>query len=201
MSAWSRDDEAPRGGGRVLIRPPVPADEETYLAAVRRSAALIRPWNPVASRPGDFHRLLAEISAPDAESFFIVDRADAGLAALINIRGITRGRFQNASLGYNAYLPYAGTSRTREGMEQVVAFCFAPAHGLGLHRLEINIQPGNEPSRALARRLGFRLEGRSPRMLYLNGAWRDHERYALTAEEWADRSGTVQSPESGRMPS
>lgn len=189
------------GAGRVLIRPPVPADEEAYLAAVRRSADLIRPWNPVASRPGDFHRLLAEISAPDAESFFIVDRADGGLAALVNIRGITRGRFQNASLGYNAYLPYAGTGRTREGMELIVAFCFDTAHGLGLHRLEINIQPGNEPSLALAERLGFRLEGRSPRMLYLNGAWRDHERYALTVEEWTARSGTTQYPESGRMSS
>jgi len=185
--------------GRVLIRPPVPADEDAYLAAVRRSADLIRPWNPVASRPGDFHRLLAEISAPDAESFFIVDRADGGLAALINIRGITRGRFQNATLGYNAYLPYAGTGRTREGMELIVAFCFDTAHGLGLHRLEINIQPGNAPSLGLAQRLGFRLEGRSPRMLYLNGAWRDHERYALTVEEWAARTGTTQSSESGRI--
>lgn len=199
MTAESREDSPYGGGGRVLIRSPVAADETAYLDAVRRSADLIRPWNPVASRPGDFHRLLAEISAPDAESFFVVNRADDGLAALVNIRGITRGRFQNATIGYNAYLPYAGTGRTREGMELMVAYCFDTVHGLGLHRLEINIQPGNEPSLALAQRLGFRLEGRSPRMLYLNGAWRDHERYALTVEEWADQSGTTHSSESGRI--
>lgn len=187
------------GAARVFIRPPVAADEDPYLAAVRRSADLIRPWNPVASRPGDYRQLLAEIAQPDAESYFIVDRADHGLAALVNIRGIARGRFQNATLGYNAYLPYAGTGRTREGMEMIIASCFDARHGLGLHRLEINVQPGNEPSIGLARRLGFRLEGRSPRMLFLNGAWRDHERYALTVEDWARSSGTTQSRESGRI--
>jgi len=36
--------------------------------------------------------------------------------------------------------------------------------------------------------LGFRLEGYSPRYLKIDGTWRDHERHAITAEEWNQKA-------------
>jgi ribosomal-protein-alanine N-acetyltransferase len=65
-----------------------------------------------------------------------------------------------------------------EGLALAVRYAFEQ---LRLHRLEANIQPGNHASIGLVRRLGFRNEGYTPEMLFIDGAWRDHERWAITS--------------------
>jgi ribosomal-protein-alanine N-acetyltransferase len=101
---------------------------------------------------------------------------------VFTVSQIVRGAFQSAYLGYYAHEAHAGQGLMREAIEQVLDPCFS---ALGLHRIEANIQPANAPSIALARGAGFRLEGFSPRYLLIGGQWRDHERYAITADEWA----------------
>ncbi|BBB00462.1 putative acetyltransferase [Actinacidiphila reveromycinica] len=174
---------------RISIREPRAGDAEAHRAAVLRSAAHLSPWNPV--EPDALPELLRRQGA-GLRTYLIVDDDEAGqvggaggIVGTCNVANIVLGRFRNAALGYDSYLPYAGTGRMTPGLRLVVDRCFgARPQGLGLHRLEINIQPDNDRSLAMARRLGFRHEGFSPRMLFINDAWRDHERFALTAEEW-----------------
>ncbi|GAA2631974.1 GNAT family protein [Streptomyces axinellae] len=169
---------------RVYIRPPRASDERLYSEAVVRSADHLSPWNPV--EPDGLPDLLRR-QGPALRTFLILNEGDDGLVGRVNVANIVRARFRNASLGYDSYVPYAGTGRMSEGLRLVVGRCFQPGpDGLGLHRLEINVQPENERSLAMAKRLGFRHEGFSPRMLFINNAWRDHERFALTSEEWPE---------------
>jgi len=179
-------------GARVAIKRPEASDAEWYLDAVRRSVDFISPWNPVSTERVAFAQILDRDASPSNAIFLVVDIADGGCAGKIAINNIVRGLFHSASIGYDAFVPYAGTGRMYEAMRLVIDRCFTPEHigGLGLHRLEINVQPANERSISLARRLGFRYEGFSPRYLYINGAWRDHDRYALTSEEWPTPSSS-----------
>ena len=68
-----------------------------------------------------------------------------------------------------------------QGIRLAVSHAF---YNLGLHRVEANIQPENITSIHLVQRLGFTKEGFSRRYLKVNGEWRDHERWALTSENW-----------------
>jgi len=103
------------------------------------------------------------------------------LVGVINVSEIVHGAFRSAYLGYHAFVPHAGRGYMTEGLGLALRWAFGE---LRLHRVEANIQPGNRASRRLVRRLGFQREGFSRRYLKVAGRWRDHERWALLAEDW-----------------
>ena len=107
------------------------------------------------------------------------------IAGVVNVSEIVRGSFQSAYLGYYAFEPFAGRAFLYRGLCAVISHCFGK---LKLHRLEANIQPANARSIALVKGLGFRREGLSPRYLKICGRWRDHERWAILAEDWRHRN-------------
>jgi ribosomal-protein-alanine N-acetyltransferase len=109
---------------------------------------------------------------------------DDALVGVLNLSEIVRGAFQSAYIGYYAFAPYAGRGYMAEGLELTLRFALRV---MRLHRVEINIQPANARSIRLARRAGFRREGFSRRYVKIAGRWRDHERWALTVEDWRAR--------------
>jgi len=100
---------------------------------------------------------------------------------VININEIVRGGFQSGYLGFYANIQYAGKGYMSAGLAAVLKAAFGKHH---LHRLEANIQTNNLKSIDLVKKHYFRKEGFSPRYLYINQAWRDHQRWALDIETW-----------------
>ena len=164
---------------RVLRR----ADREEFLRLAAESRELHRPWTYPPEHPDQFDELYARSRREDCVCLLACLRDTGEVAGVLIISQIVRAAFQSAYLGYYAHQRHAGRGLMREAMAQTVLHAFGP---IGLHRLEANIQPSNQASIALARSAGFRLEGFSPRYLLIGGQWRDHERYAITAD---DRAG------------
>jgi [ribosomal protein S5]-alanine N-acetyltransferase len=173
---------ATRPGSRVELRDLVLADRDAFLEMVRESRDLHRPWTYPPERPDQFNDLVSRTHRDDFVCIAAVLADGGDLVGIFTISQIVRGYFQSAYLGYYANARHAGKGLMSEAMLLVLDHAFGP---VALHRLEANIQPGNAPSIALARGAGFRLEGYSPRYLLIGGRWRDHERYAITADEHA----------------
>jgi ribosomal-protein-alanine N-acetyltransferase len=103
----------------------------------------------------------------------------------ITLSSIQRGPLQSAYVGYWIDESLAGRGLMPEAVVTMLQYAF---ESLRLHRVEINIIPRNAPSRRVVEKLGLRVEGIAERYLEIDGAWEDHARYAITAEEWSDRA-------------
>lgn len=167
-------------GERVLIRPARRSDREAFVALMRASRSLHRPWSFPPTEARDYDALIDRARGEDFQMLLVVRRSDDAIVGFFNLSQIFRGPFQNVVLGYAVGEPHAHQGYMSEGLELVLRHVF---ERLRLHRVEANIQPSNAASIALVQRAGFVREGFSPRYLRIDGEWRDHERWALTAED------------------
>jgi ribosomal-protein-alanine N-acetyltransferase len=174
-----------RRAGRVVLREPTLDDEDEWIARMRASRRLHRPWIQMPMTPADYRAYIARQTGNPSRAQRIACRTEDGaLVGFFNVSEIIRGQLSSAFLGYGGIAEFAGRGYMTEGMELVLREAFT---SLGLHRLEANIQPGNLASKALAERCGFVCEGFSERYLKVAGRWRDHERWAIRAEQWRAR--------------
>lgn len=177
------------GAGEVFIRPPSPSDREEWCALWDASWPFLKPWMPrpesrEAGLAGTrFDTILRTADTPTDQKHMVCRAGDGRIVGVVNLGQIFMGPFRSCHMGYWVGAVYAGQGYTSAGVRLVLARAFGP---LGLHRVEANIMPHNAASLALARHVGFREEGFSPRYLKIAGKWQDHARFAMTAEDWRE---------------
>ena len=103
-------------------------------------------------------------------------------AGQLTVGSIVWGSARSAQVGYWIDEAYAGRGVTPTALAMAMDHCFFV---IGLHRVEATIRPENHASRRVVEKLGFREEGLRRRSLHIDGAWRDHLCYAMTAEDAA----------------
>lgn len=185
-------------GERVYLRRPQLKDAAAFISAVKASQRLHGQWvRAPASRAifAAYVRLFAGTRSRDAAfathvGLVACRREDNALVGVLNFSEIIRSALQSAFLGYYALTPHAGEGYMSEGLSLAIRIAFGP---LRLHRIEVNIQPGNKRSSSLVRRAGFKREGYSRRYAKIAGRWRDHVRWALLAEDWRTRRQRLRS--------
>jgi [ribosomal protein S5]-alanine N-acetyltransferase len=166
---------------RVFIRNPTEEDCQELLSLRQRSKDFHFPWVFLSVNEKDCKNYINRCQNDDYQGLLICHLNNNKIIGVVNFSQIFYGIFQNAYLSYYVGVDFAGKGLMFEGVYLAIDYAFST---LNLHRIEANIQPGNKASISLVKRLGFTQEGFSQKYLQINGKWCDHERWALTVENW-----------------
>ena len=178
-------------GTLVAIRPFESDDAPALLDLRLRNHDFFAPYEPssvvVPQTPAEqVARLEAERVDWETDRGYVfgIFEPEGTLVGRIALSHVTRGGWQNAVLGYFVDESANGKGYATDAVRLAIRFAFERA---GLHRLQAGVMPRNRRSIRVLEKGGFRHEGLSPRYLEINGVWEDHESFAITREEWADR--------------
>jgi ribosomal-protein-alanine N-acetyltransferase len=173
-----------------VLRPLRFSDASAWASVRRRNSDWLRRWDATmppgppgssASR-GSFRQVVARLrkGARRGQCLPFALEVDGAFAGQVTVSNVVRGSAQFASLGYWLDQAVAGRGVMPRAVAMVIDHCFGP---VGLHRVEICIRPENSNSLRVVEKLGLREIGFAPRFLHIDGDWRDHRIYAVTAEE------------------
>jgi ribosomal-protein-alanine N-acetyltransferase len=177
-------------GEKLYIFAPSRECADDFIAMTTASRDFHRPWVFPAIDGRRFRAYLDRLEEGRAYGFCLGRLEDDALVGVVNINDVILGGLRSGSLGYYVAAGFARRGFMTEGLALVLDHAFTH---LDLHRIEANVQPANVASLALIKRLGFRKEGFSPAYLQIDGIWRDHERWAILADEWLAAQGASES--------
>jgi ribosomal-protein-alanine N-acetyltransferase len=188
--------------GQVLLRPYARRDATAWSEVRRANQRWLAPWEstpPIswdeANSPAAFRHVYRDQRRAgrigEGMPFAVCLIDDTGrdrIVGHLSLSNIVRRAFCSAYAGYWVDSRVAGRGITPTALALAVDHAFGAG---GLHRVEVNIRPENAASRRVVEKLGFREEAYHPRYLHIDGAWRDHVGYALTAEDVAGEGGLL----------
>ena len=173
--------------GELQLRELRRRDARAWREVRARNSAWLTPWEAtvppgsgehVPTFPEMVTRFRSEARAGRTMAWAMT--VDGRLIGQVTVAGITLGSLRGASIGYWIDSRSAGRGLTPLAVAMACDHCYRE---LGLHRIEIVIRPENAASLRVVEKLGFRHEGFRRRFLHIDGQWRDHEVFALYAEE------------------
>jgi len=104
----------------------------------------------------------------------------------ISFSQVVRGGFQSCYLGYKVAQNHIRKGYCTEAIEAGIKFMF---DDWNLHRIEANIMPRNEASKAVVRKLGFEEEGLAKKYLQIDDVWEDHVHFVKINANWQPTEG------------
>lgn len=164
----------------LYLKEPSLDDSEIFIDAMKRSTLLHKNFVTPAKTLSDYQKYVEHYKQPNQNANLLMTE-NQELVGVFNISEIVYGCFQSAYLGFFAVTGFERRGLMSRGLKLILTKAF---DNLRLHRLEANIQPHNLDSIHLVKANGFRHEGFSPRYLFIDNDWRDHERFAITSEDF-----------------
>ena len=173
----------------VTLRPMRRTDARAWRRVRAENEAWLARWEATSPTPDapvpSFWQLRRELARQARQGLtlpFVLEH-EGHLAGQVTVGGIAWGSLRSAQVGYWIDRRVAGRGVMPLAVAMAVDHCFLT---VGLHRLEVNIRPENAASLRVVEKLGLREEGLRRAYLHIDGAWRDHRSFAVTAEEVPD---------------
>lgn len=178
-------------GKRICIRQLNWTDLEDHLKLRIENRNFLQPFEPqftdhhytLAGQREVIRKVMDQWETGASYGFGVYDRDTDQLIGRVNLSNVSRGAWQNCTIGYFLDQECLGKGYMTEAVRLACGFAFQQA---GLHRIEASVMPRNTPSIRVLEKVGFQYIGLSKHHLKINGVWEDHHLYSLTAEmvEW-----------------
>jgi [ribosomal protein S5]-alanine N-acetyltransferase len=174
--------------GDLLLRPIRASDRKDWERVRARNVGWLQQWE--ATRPpGEpeappltFRGMVRDLrrQASAGRCLPLVLTVQGEFAGQLTVNNIVGGSARFASVGYWIDHRFAGRGYMPLAVALTSDYCL---FALRLHRLEIAIRPENTASLRVVEKLGYEEYGYAARYLHIDGDWRDHRLFSVTAEQ------------------